>query len=191
VRSADADIRPVQAVSPEKGEREMLPKINTILYATGLGAGAPYVFRYALSLARKYDARIWIVHGREPLSATAQSMADLYMYKETAAEVFERASREAEEKIRKNLEELCSQELCDDPQGRRRVDDIVVAKLPPKQAILEEAAKCGADLIVMGSHRHSVLADAMLGTTTLKVLHSTTVPVLVVKIPEGYHEETS
>lgn len=167
----------------------MLPKINTILYATGLGAGAPYVFRYALSLAQKYDARIRIIHGREPLSSTAQSMADLYMFKETAEDVFEKASKEAEEKIFANLEALCDKELCNDPEGRGRVEEIVIAKLPPKQAILEEAEKCGADLIVMGSHRHSALADAMLGTTTLKVLHSTGIPVFVVKIPDGYHEE--
>lgn len=169
----------------------MLPKIKTILYATGLGAGAPYVFRYALSLAQKYDARIRIIHGREPLSASAQHMADLYMFQETAEDVFEKASKEAEEKIFTNLEELCTKELCNDPQGRQRVEDITVAKLPPKQAILEAAAKYDVDLIVMGSHRHSVLADAMLGTTTLKILHSTNIPVFVVKIPDGYHEETA
>lgn len=169
----------------------MLPKIKTILYATGLGAGAPYVFRYALSLAQQYDARIRIIHGREPLSSTAQSMADLYMFQETAEEVFERASQEAEKKIFERLELLCTKELCNDPQGRQRVDDIVVAKLPPKQAIMDEAKKCDADLIVMGSHRHSALADAMLGTTTLKVLHSSTVPVFVVRIPEGYTEDWS
>lgn len=167
----------------------MLPKVKTILFATGLGAGAPYVFRYALSLAQKYDAKIRIIHGREPLGPTAQNMADLYMFQETAEDIFEKASKEAEEKIMANLEKLCAEELGDDPQGRQRVEGITVAKLPPKQAILDEAEKCGADLIVMGSHRHSVLADAMLGTTTLKVLHSTTIPVFVVKIPEGYHEE--
>jgi nucleotide-binding universal stress UspA family protein len=29
----------------------------------------------------------------------------------------------------------------------------------------------------------------MLGTTTHKVLHGSSIPVLVVRIPEGYHEE--
>ena len=168
----------------------MLPKVKTILYATGLGAGAPYVFRYALSLAQKYDARIRIIHGREPLSTSAQNMADLYMFKETSEDVFEKASQEAEKKILENLEALCAKELCSDPQGRQRIESISVAKLPPKQAILEEAEKQNVDLIVMGSHRHSVLADAMLGTTTLKILHSTEIPVLVVKIPDGYDEQT-
>jgi nucleotide-binding universal stress UspA family protein len=167
----------------------MIPKIKQILYTTGLGSGTPHVFRYALSLAQQYNAKIHIVHGHEPLSPAAQNMADLYMVQETAEEVFERAVAESEKQIRERLERLCAKETSNDPQGLERVASITVAKLPPKQAILEEAEKRQVDLIVMGSHRHSVLADAMLGTTTLKVLHQATIPVLVVRIPDNYQEE--
>jgi nucleotide-binding universal stress UspA family protein len=167
----------------------MIPKIKQILYTTGLGSGTPHVFRYALSLAQQYNAKIHIVHGHEPLSPAAQNMADLYMVQETAEEVFERAVAESEKQIRERLERLCAKETSNDPQGLERVASITVAKLPPKQAILEEAEKRQVDLIVMGSHRHSVLADAMLGTTTLKVLHQATIPVLVVCIPDNYQEE--
>jgi len=167
----------------------MIPKIENILYTTGLGGGTPHVFRYALSLAQKYDARIHIIHGHEPLPASAQSMADLYMFQEKAEDVFERAVVEAEKNIYARLERLCAKETANDPKGRERVASITVAKLPAKQAILEEAEKRNVDLIVMGSHRHSVLADAMLGTTTLKVLHRSTIPVMVVRIPEDYQEE--
>jgi len=74
----------------------MIPKIENILYTTGLGGGTPYVFRYALSLAQKFDAKIHIIHGHEPLSSSAQSMADLYMVQETANEVFLRTLAEVE-----------------------------------------------------------------------------------------------
>jgi nucleotide-binding universal stress UspA family protein len=167
----------------------MIPKIENILYTTGLGGGTPHVFRYALSLAQKYDAKIHIVHGHEPLPAAAQNMADLYMFQEKSEDVFEKAVAEAEKTITERLELLCSKETASDPLGRERVASITVRKMQPKQAIIEEAEKRNADLIIMGSHRHSVLADAMLGTTTLKVLHISTVPVLVVRIPEGYHED--
>lgn len=167
----------------------MIPKIKTILYTTGLGNGTPHVFRYALSLAQKYDAKIHIIHGHEPLPASAQSMADLYMFQEKSEDIFEKAIADAEKTILERLERLCKQETTSDPQGRERVASITIAKLPPKQAILEAAKDLKADLIVMGSHRHSVLADAMLGTTTLKVLHHSTVPVMVVRIPENYREE--
>lgn len=167
----------------------MIPKISNILYTTGMGSGTPYVFRYALSLAQKYDAKIHIIHGHEPMPSGAQSMADLYMFQEKAEDVFEKAVTEAEQMISERLEKLCEKETANDPQGRQRVESITIAKLPPKQAIMEEASKRNVDLIVMGSHRHSVLADAMLGTTTLKVLHRSTIPVMVVRIPENYQEE--
>jgi nucleotide-binding universal stress UspA family protein len=167
----------------------MIPKIENILYATGLGSGTPYVFRYALSLARKYAAKIHIIHGHEPLPAAARDMADLYMFQEKSEDIFAKAVAEAEKSIIERLELLCAKETSDDPLGRERIASITVAKMAPKQAILEEAEKRNADLIVMGSHRHSVLADAMLGTTTLKVLHRSTIPVMVVRIPDGYHEE--
>ncbi len=167
----------------------MIPKIENILYTTGLGSGTPYVFRYALSLAQKYDAKIHIIHGHEPLPVAAQSMADLYMFQEKSEDIFEKAVADTEKSIIERLERLCAKETAGDPKGRERVASITVAKLPPKNAIMEAAKDCNADLIVMGSHRHSVLADAMLGTTTLKVLHRSTIPVMVVRIPENYQED--
>jgi len=167
----------------------MIPDIKNILYTTGLGSGTPYVFRYALSLAQKYDAKIHIIHGREPMPSSAQNMADLYVSKDKIAEIFDQALVDLEQKIVERLKRLCAKETAGDPQGIERVASITVAKLAPKQAILEEAEKRNADLIVMGSHQHSVLADAMLGTTTLKVLHRSKIPVMVVRIPENFQEE--
>jgi nucleotide-binding universal stress UspA family protein len=167
----------------------MIPKVKNILYATGLGSGTPHVFRYALSLAQSYDAKIHIVHGHEHMSAGEQSMADLYVSHEKSEEVFAHTIAEIEKSILERLERLCAKETASDTQGRERVASITVAKLPAKQAIFAEAEKRNVDLIVMGSHRHSALSEALLGSTTLKILHSSTIPVLVVRIPENFKEE--
>lgn len=167
----------------------MIPKITNILYCTGLGPGSPHVFRYALSLAKQYDAKIHIVHGHEPLTPASMSVADLYTGDGTTEDVYERAIDEIDQKIHERLKRFCAKETCNDPQGEERVASFNVVRQPAKQAILETADKVNADVIVMGSHRHSVLADVMLGSTTLKVLHSASIPVLVVRIPDGYHEE--
>jgi len=167
----------------------MLPKIQKILYATGLGASAPYVFRYALSLAQQYGAKIAVVHGMEPLTPFAQSLVELHISHEQAEQIQQDARRVMVGKIEERLELLCQKELCNDSEGRSRVCGIVIEEGPPSEVILQQAAKLGADLIVMGSHRHTVIGDSMLGTTTHKVLHSSTIPVLVVRIPEGYREE--
>ncbi len=59
----------------------------------------------------------------------------------------------------------------------------------PAETILRDAETHNADLIIMGSHRHTVIGEVVLGSTTQKVLHKATQPVLVVRIPDGYVEE--
>jgi len=167
----------------------MLPKIQKILFATGLGAGAPYVFRYALSMAQQYGAKIAVVHGMETLTPFAQSLVELHISHEQSEQIHQNARKAMVAKIEERLELLCTKELCNDSEGRSRVCGIVIEEGAPAEVILQQAEKLGVDLIVMGSHRHTVIGDAMLGSTTHKVLHSSKIPVLVVRIPEGYREE--
>ncbi len=167
----------------------MLPKVKTILYATGIGAGAPYVFRYALSLAHQYKARIVAVHAMEPMSNFAQSLVELHISHERSEEIHAGARDHAKARLNDRINRLIAKEIESIPEGRDLVSEIRILEGQPAVVLLEQAKAVGADLIVMGSHRHTVLGDAMLGTTTHKVLHSTPLPVVVVRIPEGYHEE--
>lgn len=57
----------------------------------------------------------------------------------------------------------------------------------PADAILEQAAAAGHDLIVVGSRGHGDAASILLGSVSHKVLHHSRVPVLVVHIPEVEH----
>jgi nucleotide-binding universal stress UspA family protein len=50
----------------------------------------------------------------------------------------------------------------------------------PISLILEEAAKQGADYIVMGSHGHTALYDLLVGSTTHGVLKRAKCPVVIV-----------
>lgn len=167
----------------------MLPKIKTILYTTGLGPAAPYIFRYALALARQHDARIVAVHGMEPLTPFAQSLVELHISHEQSEEMHRQAREAAKTRLRERIQRLCEMEANHDPEACNRVSEIRIVEGSPAQVVLATAAEVGADLIVMGSHRHTVLGEAMLGTTTHKVLHGADRPVLVVRIPEGYREE--
>ncbi len=162
----------------------MPPDIRTILFAAGLGNDTGYVLAYALSIAQKYGARIHIIHSHEALNITAQSMAELYMFQEGLDDAFEKSLQDTEAKLTVNLEEIIQSELKKSSAGRDLIASIQISRQPPKQAILDATEEFKADLIVMGSHRHSVLTDALLGSTTMKILHSTKVPVFVVRIPK-------
>ncbi|MGK2945026.1 MAG: universal stress protein [Desulfuromonadales bacterium] len=167
----------------------MLPKINKILYATGMGAGAPYVFRYALALARQHDAQIIAVSALEPLSTFARSLVELHISHEQSAEIHCKAQIQAKEQLRERIARLCEKECGTDPQCKQRVNEIRIDEGQPAQVILTAAREYAVDMIIMGAHRHTVIGDAVLGSTTHKVLHSAAQPVLVVRIPAGFHEE--
>ncbi|PLX85441.1 MAG: universal stress protein [Desulfuromonas sp.] len=167
----------------------MLPEIKTILYSTDLGAGAPHVFRYALSIAQKHDARIAIVHAMEPLSTFGQSLVELHISHEQSEEIHRQAREKVKGDIEGRLETFCALELCGDPEGRERVSEIRIVEGQPAQEIVRLAGELKADLVVMGTHRHTAVGEALLGTTAHKVLHSCELPTLLVRIPNGYREE--
>jgi len=167
----------------------MLPKIEKILYATGMGAGAPHVFRYALAFAKQHDAQIIAVSAIEPLSSFAQSLVELHISHERSEEIHAQARLQAKQRLKERIAQLCEKECRLDQQCEQRVSEILIEEGQADQVILAAAESCAADMIIMGSHRHTAIGDAMLGTTTHKVLHSATLPVLVVRIPKGFHEE--
>jgi len=161
----------------------MKPKIKTILLAASLGDETRYLFAYALSLAENYAARIHVVHGHEVPDITAQYMAEIYMFQEALEANYEKSLEETESRLHDRLETLCLEELSKQDADRKLLAGVKIIRRPAKLAILDTAIELGADLIVMGAHRHSVLTDALLGSTTMKVLHSTPIPVFVVRIP--------
>jgi nucleotide-binding universal stress UspA family protein len=167
----------------------MLPKIETILYTTGLGPGAPYVFRHALALARQHQARIVAVHGMEPLSPFGQSLVEQYISHDSSEEMHSKARKSVKAQLKERLERLCTKECNNAPSCENAVTSIHVVEGYPDQVILNLAKDCSADLIVMGAHSHTLVGEVIVGSTTRKVLHRATQPVLVVKIPKGYVEE--
>lgn len=52
---------------------------------------------------------------------------------------------------------------------------------PIAQVIAERAAQLGCDAIVMGRHGKSALADVLVGSVAMKVLHLSSLPVLLVR----------
>lgn len=167
----------------------MLPKIKTILYATGLGAGAPYIFRHALALARQHQAMIVAVHAIEPLSPFGQSLVEHYISHDVSTEMHRKAQEKVKSQLTERLRNICVQECNGSTECDALVSSILVVEGQPSQVIQDTAKNWAADLIVMGAHRHTMIGEVMVGSTTRRVLQGTELPVLVVKIPEGYSEK--
>jgi len=166
----------------------MLPAIKTILYATGLRSGAPYVFRYALTLARQHQAKIVVVHGVEPLSAFGQSLVEQYISHQDSEAMHSKARETVKAQIEERIKQLCAKECNGTPECGNSVSAIQVVDGYPDQVILHAAKACSADVIVMGAQGQSLVGEVMLGSTTRKVLQRAEQPVFVVRVPKGTPE---
>lgn len=166
----------------------MLPKIQTIIYSTDLGPGASYVFRYALALARQHEAKIIAVHGLEPLSGFGQRLVEQYITRENTVERHQKALEDVKIQLKKRLEDLCAQECNNVAACETAVNSIHVIDGSPDEIILNFAREYNADLIIMGAHSHGVVGGVLMGGTARKVLHKTSQPVLLVKIPKELTE---
>ena len=69
------------------------------------------------------------------------------------------------------------------------IEGIVVKPGNPVEEILRQVEAGNFDLICMGSHGRGPLTEAMMGTTTRRVLRRCKKPVLAVRLPEGDDSE--
>jgi nucleotide-binding universal stress UspA family protein len=63
-------------------------------------------------------------------------------------------------------------------------DETVVTRGSVVDEILAESRDRGCDLIVMGYHVRGKLEEAVLGSTTRRVLRRSKIPVMLVRLPE-------
>ena len=159
----------------------MLPKIETILYCTGMGPNAPYIFRHAFGLAKKVGARVVALHVIETLSKRQRALVEGYSGLGSLSEILRKAEREAASQLPRRIEEFCAREAPDD-DWRAVVAETVVAEGHVADQILEHVTSKGADLVVVGVHGESSLT---LGSTARRLVRECPVPVLTVQVPEG------
>jgi nucleotide-binding universal stress UspA family protein len=158
----------------------MLPKIETILYCTGMGPNAPHVFRHAYALARQSGARIVALHVIETLSPRQRALVEGYSGLGSLTEILRQAEREAARQLPQRIEALCAREAPDE-DWRATVAETVVAEGHVADQILEHVGSKGADLVVVGIHGASSLT---LGSTARRLVKECPVPVVTVRVTD-------
>ena len=122
-----------------------------------------------LALAKVLNAKVTAIAAGEPFTGMAVGLPALRFpvaeYQRAVAEDARRILAEVSEAARK------SGVLCETTQ----INDF------PAEAIVETARTRGCDLIVMGSHGRRGLSKLFLGSQAMRVLSSSTVPVLICK----------
>lgn len=144
---------------------------KTILFATDFSESSDHAFQYALSLARKFDSRLAIIHViSEPVDLRGFYVPHIS---------FDKLEEEIEQGAQKLMEKFCRTHS----QDYSKVESFVVPGIPYDE-IIRKALEIGADLIVIGTHGRTGLDHVLFGSTAEKVVRKSTVPVMTIRIKE-------
>jgi nucleotide-binding universal stress UspA family protein len=141
--------------------------ITRILVPTDFSADADAAFRYALVLARKFDAPVHLLHVVEdPLAAGVWS-SEIYTAEIAGLQV--NLVRDAEQRLRGSV-----------PVDAGTVSTEVRTGNAAKQ-IIETARATNADLIVMGTRGRTGVAHVIMGSVAERVVRLAPCPVLTLR----------
>lgn len=162
----------------------MIPKYQTVLYATNLEASARDVFRHALSIARHYQAKVHVVHVVPEIEISHQQYVAAMLGEERFKELAENTNREMIGRLQGDLRGFTDDELKEHPEYIKAVVSIEVLHGHPAERILQRADELDADLLVFGTHAQKEGSFDFLGSVVKRVLRRTRRPVLVVPVRE-------
>lgn len=138
---------------------------------------------YAIDLAKRYGAKIIILHAVEPIRP--------YLLDEVPTGVIS-ALKQAEEKeretdietMRKHLHNFCERaESQLGPPCVELVSRILVSIGHPVEEILKAADEEGCDAMVLGTHGKGFLKQTFLGSVSGSVLKRSRKPVFIIPLP--------
>ncbi len=151
-------------------------KMKTVLIALDYDQTAQKVAETGFSLAKNMDAEIVLLH---------VVMDPIYYYSTEYSPVMGFTGyMETEQAQLNSIEGLKKASLHFLEKSKQHLGDKTIKTLVKEGdfagSILEAAKELHADLIVMGSHSRKWLEKILLGSVTEKVLHHTSVPLLII-----------
>jgi len=151
--------------SAQRIARRLKPmKIEHVGVALEHAAGDAQVISAALSLARRHEAHITLIHVVETPGGTVFGAASDSRHSRADEAYLDELARETE-----------------------NVDLAVESALlfgKPADEIIKAVDSLGLDIVVFGSHGHKGMADLVFGETISKVRHTVAVPVFIVPLTD-------
>lgn len=145
--------------------------IKKVLFPTDFSENSNYAFDYALDLAQKLGARLYILHViHELIDTTGFYIPNISL---------DELQKDLEKGAEKMMEKFCKDRMGD----FKEYECINIIGLPHIE-ILSVAKEKGIDMIVMGTHGRTGIDRVLFGSTAEKVLKKAPCPVLTVRHPQ-------
>jgi len=150
-------------------------QFSKILVPTDFSDSARFALPFAVDLAQKYQAKLYILHVVEPIVVPVDFAWGTYSY----PDIEKQLSGFVEDSLAKILKEQI-------PPGIEAESSNLNGK--SWREIVSFAKEQDMDLIVMATHGLSGLSHALYGSTTEKVVRKAPCPVLTVRHPDVQFE---
>ena len=144
--------------------------MKTIVVAVDFSNATSGVLEMAGRLAKVFGAQLRLFHVVEPEPSytaygfTPDEFPALHAYQEEAKRRATTKLQEALAKVQPDLPDATTQ----------------IAEGSPLHSLLDYVKECNADMVVLGSHGHGVIASLLLGSVAEGMVRKATVPTLIV-----------
>ena len=156
--------------------------IQTILLATDLSIYTTYLLHHVDALARRHSASVVVLHAIEPGGEIGDVVVETFLPVEARHELQSLCIPRIIESVKSRILDTLEDEFIDGHSGLSAVRDVQVVPGRAVDVILEQAGRCNADLIVVGSHGLNTPMPNMLGSVTSRILQLSRVPVYMVPL---------
>jgi nucleotide-binding universal stress UspA family protein len=154
-------------------------EIKKIVFATDFSAGSKYTAPYAAEMARKFGAKLYVIHVVQDMGKMTAWYAPKVNMKE----------------LEKTMEEKSKQELqlcCTEGFGDFKNVEYRLLKGAPFEQILKFQQDNKADLIVIGAiGGHSTGKENAFGSTADRIVKNARCPVMTVSLPAQEEDEST
>ncbi|MGQ9569882.1 MAG: universal stress protein [Thermodesulfovibrionales bacterium] len=144
--------------------------IKSILFPTDFSEGSSVALEYAIDLAKRYNAKLYIIH----VIYDVIKAAGWYVPHVSVDEMY----KDLEKGAKKEIERFGLEEM----RGLKGVERNVIKGMP-HEAIVKFAKENKVDLIVMGTHGRKGVGRILFGSTAAQVVRFAPCPVLTVRMP--------
>jgi nucleotide-binding universal stress UspA family protein len=145
-------------------------EIKKVLFGTDFTEGSNNALPYAVDIARRYGAKLYLVH----VIYDIERSAGWYVPHRPLDEIYDDMEKSALKQLEKSF--------IDEMRGFSDIEHVVLRGVPYEE-IAKFAEENKIDIIVVGTYGRTGMDRLLFGSTAEQVVRSAPCPVLTVRIP--------
>lgn len=145
--------------------------LKNIMVAVDFNDSIGELMVYADILAQKFESKVWVLHVAEP-------EPDFVGYEPGPQYIRDVKAEEYREEHR-NLQEICKNFISENIHT-----DALLIQGSTVETVLSEAQKLNIDLLIVGTHKHSLLHNLLQESVSMELIKKAEIPMLTIPIEE-------